>query len=162
MGCGGARTAPGEVQETTTPHKESKPSILPAFNEGDDILEVALSISAPFSDASISVDAHGYLSYYIDIYPPVDSGQKHEQNTVTLSGEQFEDLRSLIVETKIFSIDKAAWQIEGEDCSSYYLFVKTPEGDKTFSCVCKCPEEFMRIHARLQDLLGEDIVEYGF
>jgi len=161
-GCGGARTVQAKPKGTEAPTEGPGSCALPDVHESDEILEVALAVSAPFSDASIAVDADGQLSYALDVHPPVESGQEQKQKSATLSCEQLKDLRSLIVETKIFSLDEAAWQIQGEDCPSSSLYVKTPEGEKTFSCVCRCPEELYSIRARLQELLGEEIVEYGF
>jgi hypothetical protein len=162
-GCGGARAVQAELHQKKIPPPEGPVSCsLKAFNEDDDILEVALSVSTPFSDASISIDAHGYLNYYLDVHPQVESDKKHERKTIELDCEQYEDLKKLIVETGIFSIDKAAWQTAGEDCSSSYLLVRTPGGGKTFSCVCTCPEELRRIRARLEELLGKELVEVGF
>lgn len=162
-GCGGSRAVQAELHPKKIRPPEGPVSCaLKAFNESDDILEVSLSVSAPFSDASISIGTHGYLNYYLDVHPAVESDKKHERKTIELDCEQYEDLKKLIVETDIFSIDKAAWQTEGEGCSSTYLLVETPGGDKTFSCACKCPEELRCIRARLEELLGKPLVEVGF
>ena len=159
--CGGVRAGDAKAPKTVQP-SPATPSPSPGQDTGEDILEISLGVSAPFSNANVVIDGKGNLSYTASVYAPVEAGAKDEARNVTLTPEQLGKLKGLIVETKIFSLDSAKWQTQGQDCTSGGITIKTKEGQQSFGCVCGCPEEYDRIQAAVEELLGQPILQIGF
>lgn len=125
------------------------------------VLEVRFGISAPFSNASLTINAEGKLVYTAEVYPPAVSKSTRESKTIQITNVQLEALHALLTGSNLFELG-GNWNIPGQDCIGYGLSVKTSKGGKSFSCSCGCPDELNPIQDMLFELLGHPMVIMGF
>jgi hypothetical protein len=146
---------------TTKETKEAAP-LKPVEESAAEIgLEVSYGVSAPFSQSSVSINSAGKLVYNSTVHPPAVTERKTETEKIALTDAQLEKLRVLVLGSKLFSLG-GNWNIQGQDCISYGVSVKTYKDQKTFSCQCGCPPELKPIREMIEKLLGHPMMIQGF
>jgi len=145
-----------------------------------EILEIRLIVEAPFSIAMVAIDKQENISYEASTYGNGEKFTKDEEGKIIgiihdesqagvdkvegssqITGDQFEELTSLIETSEFFSFEEEYVEENLQDASTYTIVVKRSDEEKAVSCYGKCPEKLIEIRNRIKELWGKEIVNIG-
>ena len=126
-----------------------------------DIREIKLNVSAPFSDATLTIDDKGLIKYVAES-PGTGIDSVHESSQLT--PEQHDELVSLLVNNDFFNLeDKYTADRLLMDATCYTITVQRNDASvKSVSCCHgSCPEQVSQIIDMIKKLWGKEILEVG-
>ena len=125
---------------------------------GERILEVKLTIHAPFYRSGLTIDGtqtnRGFATVYFD--ETYQELQYHTQDSASISVRKFNELAPLVTDNGFWSFRERYPSLT--DDPGYNITVKT--NLKTYSVYCRgeCPEGILEIIEAIRDLWVRDII----
>ncbi len=149
--------------------KQAPSSIpLPLQNNGQTIVDVTLTVGAPFSSSSVTVTSAGEVIYE-EVSP--DTGIDRRTETQKITPGQFTELAKMINENKFWSFKKEYNDTSLADGITYTVSVRSiPSnvdptlafpGTYSVSCYAECPNEVIQIRNKIKELWGKPMLELG-
>jgi len=145
-----------------------------------EIVEIKLTIKAPFSIAMVTIDKQGNMTYMVSLYGNKEKftrddkgkiiGTVYDENQIEIdkveeetqiTKDQFEELTSLIEANEFFSFEEKYVEENLLDATTYTITVNKINEKKLVSCYGKCPEKLIEIRDKIRELWGEEIVNIG-
>ena len=139
----------------------------------DQIIEVTLTIEAPFSEATISIERSSLTIQYLANSHKVGIQRQYnlprkEIKKITL--DLFNKLETIVNDAGFWQLRENYTDSNLMDASRYTLSIKAlPPGSPeladayahTVSCYGECPEELRKIIQAIKELWGKEILEIG-
>jgi len=123
-----------------------------------EINEIQLIITAPFSTAMITMDHLGNVKYEAN---SPKTGLENQSETSKITPEQFNELVELINKNNFFSYENTYENDDLTDLSTVVVSVKKDNQIKSVSCYGECPGPIMEIIYKIRALWGKEILEIG-
>lgn len=146
----------------------------------DEITEIKLTIDAPFSIATITIDNQGGINYearpheegYVFttdsegrivglIYDESQSGKNDIKESSKIKITQYNELVSLIKASNFFSFKDKYFEENLADATTYTITVQGVVETKSVSCYGECPNQLVEIRNKIKELWGKEVVEIG-
>jgi hypothetical protein len=156
--------------QTPCKKTENISNVVSKVESTKNINEISLEVDAPFSDAEIVItkDSIIYTTEDWSINPRSDLPVA-DSKTVEMTPEKYLELTQTLDNLKFWELNKNYTDETMMDETGYFLTVKYvfsnssngKEISKTVSCWGGCPNNFMEIVAKIQEALGEEILNIG-